>query len=157
MVPERRQVGAFYDGSGRTALLRPGGGRLQVPGARNVNDNFIVDKLGNIVSNGSMTINGSLIMNGSANWLQTRYSTKKRLHTKSMAGGGTALGQYPTQVWVIYSYNGGQNWTQPMLAQGKDGAQERPPTGSAAQCSRMGKRRIRIPRSSILLSQTNGW
>ena len=64
---------AFYDGSGQEQLyFDPAEGVYKFRGALNVNDNFIVDKLGNVVSNGSMTSNGSLIMNGSANWLQTR-------------------------------------------------------------------------------------
>ena len=127
---------AFYDGSGQEQLyFDPAEGVYKFRGALNVNDNFIVDKLGNIVSNGSMTINGSLIMNGSANWLQTRYSTNKNasIPNQWQEAWDSAWDNTSTQVWVIYSYNGGQNWTQPMLAQGKDGAQgETGPQGSAA-------------------------
>ena len=127
---------AFYDAGGQEQLyFDPAEGVYKFRGALNVNDNFIVDKLGNVVSNGSMTINGSLIMNGSANWLQTRYSTNKNASIPSQwqEAWDSAWDNTSTQVWAIYSYNGGKNWTQPMLAQGKDGEKgETGPQGSAA-------------------------
>lgn len=121
---------AFYDAQGDEQLyFDPVAGCYKFRGALNVNDNFIVDKLGNITSNGSMVINGSLEMAGDSNWLITRYSTDKSAPVPSgwTEAWNPAWSNTSTQVWAIFSYNGGKDWTQPMLAQGKDG--DRGPSG----------------------------
>lgn len=122
---------AFYKGQSREKedaqlYFDTDEGVFKYRGTMNVNDKFIVDKLGNV------TINGSLTMTGSSNWLMTRYSTNKNAPVPSgwTEAWDSAWNNTSTQVWAIYSYNGGALWTAPMLAQGKDGAQG--PQGSEA-------------------------
>lgn len=123
----------FYDvGGGKVLYFDPVSKTYKFMGELNVNNKFIVDKLGNVTSNGSMVINGSLTMTGSSNWLMTRYSTNRNAPVPSgwTEAWDAKWDNTSTQVWAIYSYNGGALWTTPMLAQGKDGAQG--PQGSQA-------------------------
>lgn len=122
---------SFYDaGGGRVLYFDPASGTYKFLGELNVADNFIVDKMGNVTMKGSVTIGGSLSMTGTSNWLMTRYSTNKNASVPEgwSEAWDKAWDNTSTQVWAIYSYNGGATWTQPMLAQGKDG--ERGPTGA---------------------------
>lgn len=115
---------SFYDAaSNRVLYFDPGSGTYKFTGELNVADNFIVDKDGNV------TINGSLTMTGTSNWLQTRYSTNKNASIPEgwQEAWNETWSNTSTQVWAIYSYDGGRKWTQPMLAQGKDGS--RGPSG----------------------------
>lgn len=115
---------SFYDaGNNRVLYFDPTTGTYKFTGELNVSDNFMVDKDGNVTMNGNVTIAGSLKLTGDANWLQTRYSTNK---DAAVPGGWSedwddAWSNTSTQVWAIYSYDGGTTWTQPMLAQGADG------------------------------------
>lgn len=86
--------------------------------------NFYVDTSGNV------TIGGSLSMAGTSNWLQVRYSSDRNATIPDgwNEAWNVLWDNTDTQVWAIYSYNGGSDWTQPMLVQGKDG--ERGPQGS---------------------------
>lgn len=115
---------AFYDAQGQEQLyFDPVEGCYKFRGALNVADNFIVDKDGNV------TMNGSVTLKEGSNWLKTRYSTNKNASVPDgwAEAWDSAWSNTSTQVWAIYSTDGGRSWTSPMLAQGKDG--ERGPTG----------------------------
>lgn len=115
---------SFYDENNQKVLFfDPATGTYKFTGELNVADNFIVDADGNV------TLNGSLTLNGSSNWLQARYSIDREASIPSgwAETWNDEWDNTETQVWVIYSYNGGADWTQPMLAQGKDG--DRGPQG----------------------------
>ena len=115
---------SFYDADNdRVLYFDPVTGTYKFKGELNVSDNFVVDKDGNVTMNGSVTIAGSLKLTGEAGWLKIRYSTNK---DAAVPGGWSedwddAWSNTTTQVWAIYSYDGGTTWTQPMLAQGSDG------------------------------------
>lgn len=121
---------SFYDGEGgRVLYFDPTSGTYKFLGELNVNDKFVVDKLGNVRMDGSVNIGGSLIMSGTSNWLMTRYSTNKNAPVPDgwTEAWDSAWNNTSTQVWAIYSYNGGAEWKPPVLVQGKDG--DRGPTG----------------------------
>lgn len=115
---------SFYDAENQRVLyFDPAAGTYRFTGALNVADKFIVDPAGNV------TMGGTLTLTGESKWLQTRYSTDREA---AVPGGwqeewDEAWDNTSTQVWAIYSYNGGTDWTQPMLVQGKDG--DRGPAG----------------------------
>lgn len=121
---------SFYDSENQRVLyFDPSTGTYKFTGMMNVSDKFIVDKNGNVTMNGSVQIGGSLTMTGTSNWLLSRYSTNKNATIPDgwSEEWNEAWDNTSTQVWAIYSYNGGSDWTQPMLVQGKDG--DRGPTG----------------------------
>lgn len=117
---------AFYDDDGAEALYFDAvakryrfRGDVEITGGSiNVNDNFIVRE------DGSVEINGPLSITGGADFIQVRYSTDKAAvvplgWSKSW---DDAWSNTSTEVWAIYSYDNGNNWTTPILAQGKTGA-----------------------------------
>lgn len=126
---------SFYDGEdGRVLYFDPTTGTYKFMGELNVSDKFIVDKQGNVTMKGSVQIDGSLSMTGTSNWLLTRYSANQyaAIPDDWAEAWNGAWDNTSTQVWAIYSYNGGMSWTQPMLVQGKDGKDgEEGPQGPA--------------------------
>lgn len=134
---------AFYNDDGQEALyfdINAGKFRFRgdveiTGGTINVNNNFIVDALGNVVMNGSIKIAGSLTMTGDTGWIKVRYSTDK---SAAIPWGwseswSSSWENTSTEVWAIYSYDGGTSWTSPMLVQGKTGATgAQGPAGSSA-------------------------
>ena len=90
---------------------------------------------GRYMFRGDVTVTGSLTMIGTSNWLLTRYSTSKDAAIPDgwSQNWDDSWDNSSTRVWAIYSYDGGTNWSQPMMIQGSDGAQgPQGPSGSSA-------------------------
>lgn len=131
---------AFYNDDGNEALyFDTNAGKFRFvgevdirEGSININDAFTVDSQGNVVMSGNITLGGNVVFTGKSSFTQVRYSTDS---SASVPDGWTenwnsSWNNTSTQVWAIYSYNGGLTWTSPVLIQGKDGS--RGPSGSDA-------------------------
>ena len=120
---------AFYDGSGQEQLyFDPAEGVYKFRGALNVNDNFIVDKLGNVTMKGGINLSdGSITWGGQGpvkyqfsangtNWHDTMQTNDK--YRRDSLDGGTTWG-------TSYQFRG---------EDGRDGSNGRP--GSDADVTR---------------------
>lgn len=109
---------AFYNDEGQEALYFDAStGTYKFTGVINVNDKFVVDKDGNL------TLGGNIVFTGESSFTQVRYSTDRTAEVPDgwMEEWSPAWDNTSTEVWAIYSYNAGANWTSPILVQGKTG------------------------------------
>lgn len=111
---------AFYNDDGGEALFFDATeGKYKFRGIINVNDNFVVDKDGNL------TLGGNVVFTGESSFTMILYSADKETWVEEW---DSSWENTSTEVWAKYSYNGGTTWTSPMLVQGKSG--KRGPAGS---------------------------
>lgn len=109
---------SFYAGSNQVLFFDAVNGTYKFTGEINVNDNFIVDKYGNL------TIGGNIVFTGDSSFTTVRYSTNKNASIPDgwVETWNDAWSNTSTEVWAIYSYNAGRTWGSPVLIQGRTGA-----------------------------------
>lgn len=112
---------SFYAGSDRVLYFDPTTQTYKFAGVININDNFVVDRYGNL------TLGGNVVFTGESSFTQVQYSTDKETWVDEW---DEEWENTSTEVWAKYSYNAGATWTSPILIQGKSG--ERGPAGSSA-------------------------
>lgn len=113
---------SFYAGSEKVLFFDAINRTYKFTGEINVNDNFIVDKYGNL------SIGGNIVFTGDSSFTTVRYSTNKNASIPDdwTETWNTSWDNSKTEVWAIYSYNAGRTWGTPVLIQGKNGADGQP-------------------------------
>jgi hypothetical protein len=118
---------AFYDAGGQEQLyFDPAAGCYKFRGALNVNDNFIVDKLGNVVMKGGITLDGPI------RWGTDNVPNKKR-YAASTSGPWHDTMQSGDIYCCDWDYVS-EKWGGPYKFIGTDGSNGRP--GSDADVTR---------------------